>query len=103
MILLPTPGHTSGSMSLLVRSSGLPPLLFVADLTYELGPLHNDQVPGIGDPEQLKASFAKVRELEKALPNLAVIPSHDPYATEALATALGQYSRQRPRQKLEVD
>ena len=91
MLLLPTPGHTSGSMSLLVRSSGMPPLLFVADLTYELEPLHNDQVPGIGDAEQLRASFAKVRELEKALPDLVVIPSHDPSATEKLATALRQH------------
>ena len=88
MILLPTPGHTPGSTSLLVRSSGLPPLLFVGDLTYELEPLHNDTVPGIGDAEQLKASFAKVRELEKALPNLVVLPSHDPLATETLAAAL---------------
>lgn len=88
MILLPTPGHTPGSMSLLVRSSGLPPLLFVGDLTYELEPLHNDQVSGIGDAEQLKASFAKVRELEEALPELVVIPSHDPFASEKLATAL---------------
>lgn len=91
MILLPTPGHSPGSMSLLVRSSGLPPLLFVGDLTYELEPLHNDQVPGIGDAEQLKASFAKVRDLEKALPDLVVIPSHDPYSSEKLATALREH------------
>lgn len=88
MILLPTPGHTRGSMSLLVRSSGIPPLLFVGDLTYELEPLHNDQLPGIGDPEQLKESFAKVRELEKSLPDLIVVPSHDPSASGKLAAAL---------------
>ena len=88
MILLPTPGHTPGSISMLVRSSGLPPLLFVGDLTYELEPLRNDQLPGVGDAEQLKASFAKVRELENALPGLVVLPSHDPSAAEMLATAL---------------
>ena len=91
MILLPTPGHTPGSMSMLVQCSGLPPLLFVGDLTYELDPLHSDQVPGIGDAEQLRASFAKVRELEEALPGLVVVPSHDPFASEKLATALGQH------------
>ena len=84
MVLLPTPGHTPGSMSLLVRSSGLPPLLFVGDLTYELDPLHNDQVPGVGDAEQLRDSFAKVRKLEEMLPDLMVIPSHDPFASRAL-------------------
>lgn len=91
MILLPTPGHSPGSMSMLVRSSGIPPLLFVGDLTYELERLHNDQVPGIGNPEQLKASFAKVRQLEEVLPDLVVVPSHDRLASEKLATALGKY------------
>ena len=76
---------------MLVRSAGFPPLLFVGDLSYELEPLHNDQVPGIGDPEQLKASFAKVRALEKALPDLVVVPSHDPFASQKLATALGSH------------
>ncbi|MEO1594906.1 MAG: N-acyl homoserine lactonase family protein [Pseudomonadota bacterium] len=90
MMLLPTPGHSPGSMSMLVRSNGMPPMLFVGDLTYELEPLHNDQVPGIGNPEQLKASFAKVRALEDALPDLIVVPSHDPFVAEKLAAALEQ-------------
>jgi glyoxylase-like metal-dependent hydrolase (beta-lactamase superfamily II) len=90
MVLLPTPGHSPGSMSMLVRSQGLPPLLFVGDLTYELEPLYNDQVPGIGDAEQLKTSFAKVCGLQKALPDLVVLPSHDPSSAETLATALRQ-------------
>ncbi len=91
MVLLPTPGHTPGSMSLLVRSNGLPPMLFVGDLTYELEPLHDDQVPGIGDANELRASFAKVRALEKALPGLVVIPSHDPSASRKLATAIRRH------------
>jgi glyoxylase-like metal-dependent hydrolase (beta-lactamase superfamily II) len=90
MVLLPTPGHSPGSMSMLVRSQGLPPLLFVGDLTYELEPLYNDQAPGIGDAEKLKTSFAKVRGLQKALPDLVVLPSHDPSSAETLATALRQ-------------
>ena len=94
MILLPTPGHTPGSMSMLVRSSGLPPLLFVGDLTYELEPLYNDQVPGVGDAEQLKASFEKVRVLRKALPDLVVLPSHDPFASETLATIIAPDRRE---------
>lgn len=89
MMLLPTPGHSPGSMSMLVRSSGLPPLLFVGDLTYELEPLHHDRVPGIGDPDQLKASFAIVRALEDALPDLVVVPSHDPSAAAKLVASLG--------------
>ncbi len=88
LTLLPTPGHTPGSMSLLIRSEGFPPLLLVGDLTYQLDLLLSDQVPGIGDPAELKASFAKVRALKQALPGLVVLPSHDPAAAEALGAAL---------------
>mgnify|MGYP001811805660 CR=1 FL=1 len=95
LILLPTPGHTPGSLSMLVRSDGLPPLLFVGDLTYELEPLYNDQVPGVGDAEQLRASFARVRELKKALPDLVVLPSHDPFASEKFATIIAPDRRER--------
>lgn len=88
MMLLPTPGHSPGSMSMLVRSRNLPPLLFVGDLTYELNLLLNDQVPGLGDVDELRASFAKVRALREALPDLVVLPSHDYAAAESLAAAL---------------
>tara|TARA_R110002096_G_scaffold280294_1_gene474429 strand:- start:8179 stop:8478 length:300 start_codon:yes stop_codon:yes gene_type:complete len=87
MIPLPTPGHTPGSMSLLVRTYALPPLLLVADLTYELDLLMNDHVPGTGNKSQLLASFAKVRALKKQLPDLVILPSHDPAAAEALKEA----------------
>lgn len=88
LTLLPTPGHTRGSMSLLIRSEGIPPLLLVGDLTYQLDLLLKDQVPGIGDETILRASFAKVRALREALPGLIVLPSHDPAAAETLAAAL---------------
>ena len=87
MTLLPTPGHTPGSMSMLVRSQGLPPILLVGDLTYELDLLMNDQVPGIGDATALRSSFAKVRALKEQLPDLVLLPAHDPKATDALKQA----------------
>ena len=85
MMLVPTPGHTPGSMSMLVRTDGLPPLLLVGDLTYSLDLLMKYQVPGVGNAKQLRSSFAKVRELKAALPDLVVLPSHDPSAAEVLA------------------
>ncbi len=88
LVLLPTPGHTPGSMSLLLRSASLPPILFVGDLTYELDLLLKDQVPAIGDKEQLRASFAKVRALKQRLPDLIVLPSHDPEAASILTECL---------------
>ncbi|MGI9522014.1 MAG: MBL fold metallo-hydrolase [Hyphomicrobiaceae bacterium] len=84
MMLLPTPGHTAGSMSMLARSKGFPPLLFVSDLTYDVDMLMNDQVPGNGDPTQLRCSFAKVRALKEQLPDLVVLPAHDNSAIETL-------------------
>jgi glyoxylase-like metal-dependent hydrolase (beta-lactamase superfamily II) len=84
MTLLPTPGHTPGSMSMLVRTEGLPPLLLVGDLTYDVKLLMHDQAPGTGDANQLKSSFAKVRGLRKQLPDLVIIASHDPAAAGAL-------------------
>lgn len=87
MILLPTPGHTSGSMSLLLRSSAFPPLLLIGDLTYQADLLMTDQVPGTGDAEQLRESFAKVRALKERLPNLVIVPSHDFAAAEIIGRA----------------
>ena len=87
MTLLPTPGHTPGSMSMLVRTEGMPPLLLVGDLTYEVDMLMRDQAPGLGDREQLKSSFAKVRALKEHLPDLIVLPSHDTAAAKALQSA----------------
>jgi N-acyl homoserine lactone hydrolase len=48
LVLLPTPGHTPGSMSLLVRQPGLPPLMMVGDLTYDAHLLEAGHVPGVG-------------------------------------------------------
>ena len=87
MMLLPTPGHTPGSMSLLVRSADMPAVLFVGDLTYDLELLQRDQMPGIGDHATLKATYAKVRKLKEALPDLVVVPSHDPNAADNVAAA----------------
>lgn len=87
MILLPTPGHTPGSMSLLIRQDGWKPILLVADLTYETALLEADQVPGTGDKETLLASFAKVRKLKEQLPDLEIVASHDLAAREAIERA----------------
>ena len=89
MILLPTPGHTKGSMSLLIRGEGWRPILLVADLTYETALLERDQVPGTGDKETLLSSFAKVRRLKARLPDMEIVASHDFAAKEAITRATG--------------
>lgn len=87
MILLPTPGHTAGSMSMLIRQDGWDPILLVGDLTYETALLEQDIVPGTGDKNTLLASFAKVRRLKQRLPGLAIVASHDFAAEEAVSRA----------------
>ncbi len=88
LILLPTPGHTAGSSSMLVRSQQLPPLLLIGDLAYSAEMLMEDKVPGTGDARLLRQSYAKVRQLVQELPELIIVPSHDSAALEKLKGAL---------------
>jgi len=84
LVLLPTPGHTAGSMSLLVRRGDQRPLLLVGDLSYDAGLLQRGQVPGVGRRRQLAASSRRVRALQARLPGLVVLPAHDPTAARRL-------------------
>ena len=87
MVLLPTPGHTTGSLSMLVRQEGWDPILLVGDLTYETALLEQGVDPGTGDRDTLLASFAKVRRLKQLLPGLTIVASHDFAAKEAVSRA----------------
>lgn len=95
LMLLPTPGHTAGSQSLLVRADDRPPLLLIGDLSYSVDLLMRDQLPGIyADQADLLASFARVRDLQAKLPDLVILGSHDPEAAGLLQNALGMHSGQ---------
>jgi glyoxylase-like metal-dependent hydrolase (beta-lactamase superfamily II) len=84
LILLPTPGHTAGSMSLLVRRGVQAPLLFVGDLTYGYDILECGQIPGVGAKRKLRAMSQKVMALKRRIPDLVVLPAHDPTAAQRL-------------------
>jgi N-acyl homoserine lactone hydrolase len=58
LVLLPTPGHTPGSMSLLVRQPGRPPLIMVGDLTYDVHLFEEGHVPGVGSRPRLPEATA---------------------------------------------
>lgn len=87
LVLIPTPGHTAGSMSLLVRRVAAPSLLFVGDLTYEMEVLEAGKVPGIGDRASLRSSSATVLALRQRHPGLVILPAHDPGASARLRQA----------------
>ncbi|MFN8629456.1 MAG: N-acyl homoserine lactonase family protein [Chloroflexota bacterium] len=88
LVLLPTPGHTSGSLSMLVRGPATP-LLLVGDLTYDVASLATGEVPGVGSAGTLRATSAKVLELSRRLGGAAVLPAHDPSSAARLAAAGG--------------
>ncbi|WES64026.1 N-acyl homoserine lactonase family protein [Microbacter sp. GSS18] len=89
LLLLPTPGHTPGSLSMLLRDEGFPPMLFVGDLTYRLDLLEDGRIPGVGDAGLLRSTTAMVQELRRSMPDLVVLPAHDPGAAARLADAVG--------------
>jgi glyoxylase-like metal-dependent hydrolase (beta-lactamase superfamily II) len=84
LVLLPTPGHTAGSMSLLVRRAARPPLLLAGDLTYGAEQLRRGQLPGVGARRRLAESTRKVLALADQQPGLVVLPAHDPTAAGRL-------------------
>jgi len=84
LVLLPTPGHSAGSMALLVRRGTRSPLLLVGDLTYAAELLDRRQIPGVGSRRRLLEATDKVLALKKEMPDLVVLPAHDPTAAQRL-------------------
>jgi N-acyl homoserine lactone hydrolase len=87
LVLLPTPGHTPGSMSLLVRRPGRSPLMMVGDLTYDVHLLENGHVPGVGSRRRLRSSTALINQMRRRHRDLVILPAHDPGAADRLAQA----------------
>ena len=92
LLLLPTPGHTPGSLSLLVRQEGTPPLLLVGDLTYDVRLLAEERVPGVGAADDLRRTTRSINELRRHHPDLVVLAAHDPAAAGLLHDALASRS-----------
>ena len=90
LVLLPTPGHTPGSMSLLVRLPGRPPLIMVGDVTYDAHLLEAGHVPGVGSRRRLREATAMINKMRQQYPGLVILPAHDPGAAGRLAQATGQ-------------
>jgi len=84
LVLLPTPGHTAGSLSLLIRRAAKAPLLLTGDLTYGADIFRRGQIPGVGNRRRLAESTRKVLALAERPPGLVVLPAHDPTAAQRL-------------------
>jgi N-acyl homoserine lactone hydrolase len=90
LVLVPTPGHTPGSISMLVRRPGRPPLMMVGDLTYDVHLLEQGHVPGVGDRRQARAATATTNQFRQQHPGVVILPAHDPGAAARLATENGE-------------
>jgi len=91
LVLVPTPGHTPGSMSLLVRDGDATPLFLCGDLTYSCDLLHEGVVPGVGNAHQLRQTTKLVTGFEQKLGRLEILAAHDPTAAARLgATEFGR-------------
>jgi N-acyl homoserine lactone hydrolase len=90
LVMVPTPGHTAGSISLIVRRADKPTLALVGDLTYAADLLKREHVPGVGNRRILRRSSAMMNQLQAATPGLVVLPTHDPGAAGALDGAQGR-------------
>lgn len=67
-----------------------PPMLFVGDLTYGVGLLARERVPGVGHRDRLRESTRAVNTLRKRYPGLLVLAAHAPAAAGALTRALAR-------------
>lgn len=84
LVLLPTPGHTAGSVSLLVRGNDGPDLLLVGDLTYDVHAFERGVDGGVGPARRLRRSRRDVLALRANYPGLRILAAHDPAASELL-------------------
>jgi glyoxylase-like metal-dependent hydrolase (beta-lactamase superfamily II) len=92
LVLLPTPGHTTGSMSMLVRRPGGAPLLLVGDLTYDIHAFDRGVDGGVGSRRRLRGTRERVLELRSANPGLQILAAHDPAAAGLLDASTVGYS-----------
>lgn len=87
LVLLPTPGHTPGSMSMLVRRPATAPLLLAGDLTYDVHAFERGVAGGVGSRRRLRRTRDKVLALRANHPGMQILAAHDPAAAGLLEAA----------------
>jgi N-acyl homoserine lactone hydrolase len=84
LVLLPTPGHTQGSMSMLVRGGETEPLLLAGDLTYDIHAFERGLTGGVGSRRRLRRTRDNVLALRANNPGMQILAAHDPAAAGLL-------------------
>ena len=84
LVLLPTPGHSPGSMSLMISPADAAPLLLAGDVTYDPELLSRGIVPDVGDRSVQLETASYLARLRTAHPALQIMAAHDPHALATL-------------------
>ena len=93
LVILPTPGHTPGSMSMLVRRTDGPSLLLAGDLTYDVHAFERGVLGGVGSRRQLRKTRSEVLELRSHHPGMPILAAHDPAAAGLLDATTTNHRR----------
>jgi glyoxylase-like metal-dependent hydrolase (beta-lactamase superfamily II) len=84
LMLVSTPGHSAGHLSIVVRLAGREALL-TGDAAYTLGTLRGDERPWRSeDGAAFERSLAELRAWDREHPGALVVPGHDIAAWEEL-------------------
>ncbi|HEU4976092.1 MAG TPA: N-acyl homoserine lactonase family protein [Baekduia sp.] len=85
VVLLSTPGHTPGHLSVLLRLADGGQVLLAGDAVYARASVDDGALPLLtDDDEAYRASVARLRAFAAAKPDVPIVPSHDPGAWRAL-------------------
>ena len=84
LVLLPTPGHTPGSLSLLIRRRDMAAAAAGRRPHLRSCAAGAPSAPGVGDRGQLAPTTDQVLALKERMPGLVILPAHDPTAAQRL-------------------
>jgi glyoxylase-like metal-dependent hydrolase (beta-lactamase superfamily II) len=86
IVLVPTPGHVGGHVSVVVRGDGVTWFL-AGDATYSQANLVAERTDGVtNDPATALATLRTIRQFARQEPTV-VLPAHDPLAPGRLAAS----------------
>ena len=84
ILLVPTPGHVAGHVSVIVRGDGVTWFL-AGDATYAQANLQAERTDGVtNDPATALATLRAIKRFARDEPTI-ILPAHDPGAPERLA------------------
>jgi N-acyl homoserine lactone hydrolase len=87
IFLVPTPGHSKGHASVVVRDDHVT-YFFAGDATYDEANLQDEQADGVTyDPDLSVATLRKIKAFAAQEPTI-ILPAHDPDGPVRLAAGL---------------